>query len=448
MHKNQCKIAKQIPNEYRRHIPTTELPKRAVADLLKKYKTINLNYDNSYTPQTPIEPKAQLNNYLIQGDNNPRWFKPEECRYCSSKTDYHRLHNLLVCKQYTRQKKQIMDSISIELDFYAKKYNTQIHTIIEDGLHAKILDIASCGYTEKHDIHDIFSLLVGGKINRNLKLKYSIPIKRMLIAHTLLLIQITQNRLKLPPNPEFVKIENTNILLQDLQQGKIIARTKTETNKLTILNMRNQIERMTIPYHYNLGLGSATTRTTKQKRLANQYTKRIIDESDNNIIFVDGSVKFGADNKPTNRGGFGGILINKNNNQTITQFYEHVKTNDPQQAELHGIRAAIQLANKIYNTQNYDRTTILCDCKNAVKCVTGEYRVPWKYSKIYQTIKEELVTNNGYHISIKWIPGHTDNKQNEEADRLAKLATEPPKPPPPGNRSLIRFSCLSRIVNC
>ena len=101
LHKNQCKHAKQMPNECRGHIPTTEFPERAGAELLHKCKTMNLNYENAYTPQTLVEPKAQLIKYLIQGDNDPRWFKPEECRYCNKTTGYHRLHRLLECKNST-----------------------------------------------------------------------------------------------------------------------------------------------------------------------------------------------------------------------------------------------------------------------------------------------------------------------------------------------------------
>ena len=71
-HTKQCLNARQIPDEYRGHVPKTELPKRAVAEILEKYKTIQLNFENNYVPQPPIEPKLRLICYLLQGDNNPK----------------------------------------------------------------------------------------------------------------------------------------------------------------------------------------------------------------------------------------------------------------------------------------------------------------------------------------------------------------------------------------
>ena len=128
------------------------------------------------------------------------------------------------------------------------------------------------------------------------------------------------------------------------------------------------------------------------------------------IVFLDGSVKFDAENEPSNGRGYGCMLIDEASKQTKAKFYEHVETSDPQQAELNGIHAAIELANELCNSQNCEKTTILCDCKNANNNVTGEYRVPWKYTEVYQAIREGFELNNGYHINIKWIPGHTENK--------------------------------------
>ena len=56
-------------------------------------------------------------------------------------------------------------------------------------------------------------------------------------------------------------------------------------------------------------------------------------------------------------------LMNKGTGQTISQFCEHVKTNELQNAELQGICAAIQLTKEIFQAI----ITIACDCKNAIK---------------------------------------------------------------------------------
>ena len=142
------------------------------------------------------------------------------------------------------------------------------------------------------------------------------------------------------------------------------------------------------------------------------------------LILPDGSIYTGPDDKPTNFGGYGGILVDKETGRILRRFYEPVHTNDPQKAELHGLYASIQLANELYKQNTQTQITILCDCKNAVKYVNNKYAIPRKYSKIYQYIREELTVNNNAHATIKWIPGHTNNPWNEEADELAKLATQ------------------------
>ena len=219
----------------------------------------------------------------------------------------------------------------------------------------------------------------------------------------------------------------------------MVVRTTNHRGQITFTNIRHLMENMTLPelHHYEIGLGSATTRTVAQKKLANEYTNRLIEKAEANIIFVDGSIQSGKDNRQTKYGGYGGVLVDKETGITKTQFCDPVKTSDPQEAELHGIHAAIQLANKLYKEQR-GYTTILCDCKNAVNYVNNKYQVPWKYSSVYQVIKEELIYNKGEHIKIRWIPGHTNNAYNDKADTLAKIATTLHKNPPV-NRSLDGF---------
>ena len=336
-----------------------------------------------------------------------------------------------------------MESISIELDYYARKYNVPVNQIIQNELHSKLNDTTRTGYVERQDIHDLFSLITGGKIAKSLKPRFSIPIQRMLLAHTILLIQATQLGIPTPEDAETVRVGELEIYKQDLKQGKIVIRRKDERGKTAFTNIRHLIENMTLPelHCYEIGLGSATTRTQSQKVLAKQYTNRIIQEADNQIIFTDGSINFDSGNKPTQKGGCGGLLMNKNTGKVIEQFCESLNTNDPQQAELQGILAAVQIANKVFKT-NSSKTTILCDCKNAVRYIKGQYKIPWKYSKVYQQIKQEMTINNNEHIKLRWIPGHTNNRYNDIADQLAKIAaTSSPKPP--GNRSLNGLSIRS-----
>lgn len=52
-------------------------------------------------------------------------------------------------------------------------------------------------------------------------------------------------------------------------------------------------------------------------------------------------------------------------------------------------------------------------------------QTPYKYRNIHQHIQEQLHTTlQETTIEIQWIPGHTNYKWNELADKLAKKAAE------------------------
>ena len=63
-HIKQWTTVGQIPDEYKAHVPKTELPKRAVAETLDNYNMVKLNFENSYVAQPPMEPKLQMISYL------------------------------------------------------------------------------------------------------------------------------------------------------------------------------------------------------------------------------------------------------------------------------------------------------------------------------------------------------------------------------------------------
>ena len=102
--------------------------------------------------------------------------------------------------------------------------------------------------------------------------------------------------------------------------------------------------------YYDVGLGSAFTRTQIQKKLAKNYTKAIVEQAYDNIIFVDGSINTKDNphyNKYSQEGCVrrGGILISKDLDSQVphTYFREQINTHDPQLAELQGILRALQL---------------------------------------------------------------------------------------------------------
>eukprot|EP01083_Nonionella_stella_P229735 812806_1 len=65
----------------------------------------------------------------------------------------------------------------------------------------------------------------------------------------------------------------------DLREGHIVCRMVNPiTNTIQIKNIRDLIESMSLPNieKYNVGLGAATTRTMKQKRMAQLYTDKVL----------------------------------------------------------------------------------------------------------------------------------------------------------------------------
>ena len=108
-------------------------------------------------------------------------------------------------------------------------------------------------------------------------------------AHLYLLINIFTNDIKKVEKWTELPVGEI-VAKKDINQGKILVRTLKE-GKTCYTNIRDTLEKLKIPQllQYNVGIGTATTRTTKQKELAKQYTKTILGNATDNIILVDGS---------------------------------------------------------------------------------------------------------------------------------------------------------------
>ena len=117
-----------------------------------------------------------------------------------------------------------MNSVATELDYYAKKYHTQAGCIMNNEILFKLNDTTINGCAEKIDLHDLLSLITGGKISKKLKLKYSISIKRMLMAHPMRLLQATHLSIPAPKDTEQLQIR---------QPKDVQARFKTRKNSGT-----------------------------------------------------------------------------------------------------------------------------------------------------------------------------------------------------------------------
>ena len=270
----------------------------------------------------------------------------------------------------------------------------------------------------------------------------------MLASHLILLIR-TFCTITKPEEYTRIETENIEIATEDIHKGKIVARTKNDEGELYYKNIRPILNQLSMPemQHYEIGLGSATTRTLTQQKLANKHTKTIVEQAYDNVIFVDGSIN-SKDNPNHYKfaqevfGGCGGILITKQENEQRphTYFREKINTNDPQLAELEGILKALQLAEYTNNITNKNEFSILCDCKGAVRCINHQYSIPYHYSRTCQKIQEERtkLTKKEIKHEITWITGHTKYRWNEKADKLAKEAANSwvPSYKPPSFRSL------------
>ena len=280
---------------------------------------------------------------------------------------------------------------------------------------------------------------MGGKTNPELEYQQKREVNKMLRAHLIAFINIYQNTTKF--RGEVTKIKSTQnkrsiiykIASEDLQNGRILVRRLIKENRYQYMNIRHLIEELSIPQlkEYQIGLGSATTRTANQKILANKYTRSIIRKAKNIIVFTDGSINH-KDNPMTEEeqirtgtgyGGYGSVIINKNKNKAECFITGQINTNDAQKAELEGILNSTKMIQEHNKRTSNKQYTILCDCRNAVKYINDRYTIPKKYNQICQQILEQIHTlrNQEYIIEIDWIPGHTENKWNDKADTLAKI---------------------------
>ena len=102
----------------------------------------------------------------------------------------------------------------------------------------------------------------------------------------------------------------------DLKNGKVIVKELT-SNGVRFLNIRHLIDTLSIDeiIKYDIGLGAASSRTEKQKLLAQNYTNKILDKIKTPFITSDASIS-----DTTKKGGFGVIVVNKQKTDIIHSY--------------------------------------------------------------------------------------------------------------------------------
>ena len=219
-----------------------------------------------------------------------------------------------------------------------------------------LLDAAATREIHRQKCQDMLTTLLGTNLAEDFPEHIITQFKKMLISHLILLIQ-TICTISTPDEYTQINQENVELATTDLKKGKIVVRAEDIKGRLHHRNIRNMLDKLSFPEmpYYDIGVWSASTRTRTQQKLANNYTKVIVKQAYDNIIFVDGSMNVKDDpgcNKcsKSGYGGCGGILTSKDmDTQTpCTYFRKKVDTNDPQLAELQGILTALQLAEQTH----------------------------------------------------------------------------------------------------
>jgi ribonuclease HI len=179
--------------------------------------------------------------------------------------------------------------------------------------------------------------------------------------------------------------------------------------------------------------GPANARSPAQHAAALLYTQTTIQSykidlpATSLLIFTDGS------SNPDHIGGGGiGAVAYRPDNQKVWSFNRSTpKIITSYSTELAAIEHSLQFVLDII-TREPDYTSdivIFCDCQAAVytarqPLLYDPERRPdyWTSRHRIKTIKTKL-RQAGISVTIEWIPGHTSLPQNDEADRLAKLAS-------------------------
>lgn len=139
-------------------------------------------------------------------------------------------------------------------------------------------------------------------------------------------------------------------------------------------------------------------------------------ESENGLVFyVDGSF-----NNRTKRAGYGLVLL-KDNKVIIKDLgTTHPHEITSLQNVLGEIKGAIK-ATDIAIANDYKNITIVYDYLGIEKWAKGQWKSKNEVTKYYQKVMKERMKY--IKINLQKVKSHSNNKWNDEADRLAKIAS-------------------------
>ncbi len=391
---------------------------------LKIQKQCTMKTDKNYINNKYSHYSKAFINTISECDNNAAWYSTyTNCNQCRKNASLRpTLHKIFNCTSTKIKRKSIINSILTELENYyttqTNKHKPLTSTEKLNCIEMNLLKAPLNNTISPESQLNYINILLGNTIKPNNP--HGTKLETILNSHLILLTKIIEPIQDSLQN--YTKLPNTNDLYHklDIQTGMIIVRTY-KNGQIIYKNIREQINNMTIPdmEKYNVGLGTASSRTETQKKMAQQYTDKIFAKIQGTFITTDASIC-----ETNNKGGIGIISIDKKHNKTLYEYSEQINTTDAQYGEIQGIKQSLILI-KQQNIPHRQKISIICDCKNAIKIIKHHIKCPNQYKQIIQEIHELIYHINtimGIKTPLYWIPGHTDNQYNDRVDALAKQA--------------------------
>ena len=125
------------------------------------------------------------------------------------------------------------------------------------------------------------------------------------------------------------------------------------------------------------------------------------------------------------KGGFGIVLLYKNNRKEISEGYESTTNN---RMELLAVIRALEVLKEPCKVNLYS------DSKYVIDSITKGWVQKWKKNNWVKSDKKKALNVDlwekllplleKHEVSLFWVKGHADNVENERCDQLARRAIE------------------------